>query len=182
MTQEVDTFSFEPNPNCHPLFEKLCELNGVQPNIINNALSNKETIVDLYFPKNETWLGTIEHDTKARLSQKYDLELHQVETITLDNFCINNNIYPDLIKIDTEGHELSVLKGAKRTLQKKKPIVLFECNQQEKRTAIFSFFRDQSYDIFSLPYTAIEVESMKQFEDDPQTDFIAISNNLVLKF
>ena len=40
-----------------------------------------------------------------------------VHTQTLDNFCLEekiNNI--DVLKIDTEGNELNVLKGAKKLL------------------------------------------------------------------
>ena len=47
------------------------------------------------------------------------------EQITLDSLELNNI---DLIKIDIEGNELNVLKGALETIQRNKPIIEFEYN------------------------------------------------------
>ena len=49
------------------------------------------------------------------------LKLATVKTKTLDSFKLN----PFIIKIDCEGHELSVLKGMKKTL-KHRPILFIE--------------------------------------------------------
>jgi hypothetical protein len=52
---------------------------------------------------------------------KYTLE-------TLDSFQFDKI---DLIKIDVEGHELNVLKSGKETILKYKPVILFECWDNE---------------------------------------------------
>ena len=50
-----------------------------------------------------------------------------VPSVTLDDYCEENKIETiHLIKIDTDGHELNVLKGALRTLKKCLPYVIFE--------------------------------------------------------
>tara|TARA_R110002020_G_scaffold475237_2_gene709193 strand:+ start:297 stop:965 length:669 start_codon:yes stop_codon:yes gene_type:complete len=49
---------------------------------------------------------------------------------TLDSHDFNN---VGLIKIDTQGHELRVLKGAIETLKKNKPVVVFEINEDKDR-------------------------------------------------
>lgn len=46
----------------------------------------------------------------------------RVEVKTLDWF----NLAPDFLKIDTEGYELFVLKGAEQTLRKHKPVIIVE--------------------------------------------------------
>ena len=40
----------------------------------------------------------------------------EVRTTTLDEYCAANDLRPDVIKIDVEGAELAVLRGARRTL------------------------------------------------------------------
>ena len=45
----------------------------------------------------------------------------------------------DLIKIDVEGCELDVLKGATETLARFKPVIFFECNPRAFRSAGTNF-------------------------------------------
>ncbi len=49
------------------------------------------------------------------------------EVLTIDDFCKARGIpVVDLIKIDTDGHELRVLRGARETLEKFHPYIIFE--------------------------------------------------------
>jgi len=52
------------------------------------------------------------------------LEGEAVETMTLDSLQLNN---VSLIKMDVENYEYHVLEGAKETLLKNRPILIFEC-------------------------------------------------------
>ena len=57
----------------------------------------------------------------------------KVKQDTLDNFVKKNQIPKiDILKIDTEGHELKVLYGAKKILKKTKIIQLEILEQKEK--------------------------------------------------
>ena len=56
----------------------------------------------------------------------------EVETTTIDNICFKNNINEiDVLKIDTEGSELNVLKGASKMLKNTK-IILVEILDEKK--------------------------------------------------
>ena len=46
---------------------------------------------------------------------------------TLDQFFTGDRKAPNFIKIDVEGHELAVLEGAQRTLERYRPTLLVEC-------------------------------------------------------
>jgi FkbM family methyltransferase len=49
---------------------------------------------------------------------------------TIDLFTFDNKIKPTAIKIDTEGNELAVLKGAIGTIKKHHPIIQCEYSQE----------------------------------------------------
>jgi FkbM family methyltransferase len=78
---------------------------------------------------------------------------YTVETRRLDN--ILNGHDPDLIKIDVEGLELSVLRGATETISRCQPAIIFECgpeyalqDQGVSRRELFDFLtRDINYSI-----------------------------------
>jgi len=53
-----------------------------------------------------------------------DIRKTSVHTITLDTFCSERSLRPDLVKIDVEGAELLVLRGAAKLLSHSRPIVV----------------------------------------------------------
>ncbi len=79
-----------------------------------------------------------------------------VAAITLDHFCMQNQIQRiDLIKIDTDGHEHKVLNGARKTIKKYLPFVVFEIggyvlNEQELEFEQFhDYFESLRYSLFN---------------------------------
>jgi FkbM family methyltransferase len=83
-------------------------------------------------------------------------EAHQVTcpTISIDALAQQQGLdHLEFIKIDTDGHELDILKGAKQTLQRWRPPVVFEfCfYENEKRGYTFddftAYFRELNYEI-----------------------------------
>lgn len=57
-------------------------------------------------------------------------EVKEVDVVTLDEFVRANGIKPDAIKIDTEGYELHILKGAKRYLTEHQPAIFLEVHPE----------------------------------------------------
>jgi FkbM family methyltransferase len=56
-------------------------------------------------------------------------QLAQARGITLDEFCASTGAFPQLLKIDVEGSETAVLRGARGLLSRPdRPAVLFEYN------------------------------------------------------
>lgn len=51
----------------------------------------------------------------------------QVRTISIDEYCRIHNIIPGFLKVDVEGNELLVFRGAENILRTYKPRILFEC-------------------------------------------------------
>jgi hypothetical protein len=49
-----------------------------------------------------------------------------VETDTIDNFCRNHFVAPTFIKIDTEGADYRVIRGAQKTIERFRPAIISE--------------------------------------------------------
>ena len=56
------------------------------------------------------------------------------------------NGVPSLMKIDVEGHELSVLRGAEKTIKKHKPVILIEIHDFTDDHEVHVFLKSLGYD------------------------------------
>lgn len=65
-------------------------------------------------------------ETLTDLHDMGEVEEIAVERGTLDGFVAEREITPRLIKIDTEGHELAVVRGALETIDRHRPYLVFE--------------------------------------------------------
>ena len=92
-------------------------------------------------------MGTEGRDTLEAESQS-EAAWHQQSTTTkrLDDFALGN---VGFVKIDVEGHELAVLKGARQLLVDQRPNLLVEIEEHADRKgeldAIIEFLRELSY-------------------------------------
>jgi hypothetical protein len=86
----------------------------------------------------------------ARISIESDELAESISVITLDSFVQKEKIKVGLLKIDVEGHELFVLKGAKTILKEQKPIVMFELLEQdiENGNNTFEYLQSEGYKNF----------------------------------
>jgi hypothetical protein len=72
-------------------------------------------------------------------------EANETPSFTLDDFVAQNNIGKiDFIKIDTDGHEIEVFKGAKESIRQFKPLILFEVSLYglQEKNLDFQFYFD----------------------------------------
>ena len=114
-------YAFEPIPY---LFDELKE-NYQHKNVAvyNLALSDTQSVTNFTLvPDNPEYSGL-----RRRKYDKEDEKVELIETKTdlLDNI-VSGNTKIDFIKIDVEGAELQVLTGAKETIKRSKPVIVFE--------------------------------------------------------
>ena len=80
----------------------------------------------------------------------------KVKTTTLDNLAREKNINPSLIKIDCEGAETEILRGAKELLSKTRPAWLIEVNDDALKKAgthreeLFLVLTEANYKLFHI--------------------------------
>lgn len=84
------------------------------------------------------------------LERDFSLCTTEVKQTTVDAYVARHGCHPDLIKIDTEGNELRVLRGSLETLGSCRPLVIFESRPGE-RSALFQLFGQLQYRIALLP-------------------------------
>lgn len=152
LSQRIDTLTFEPNAACHPYFSEACRINRLTSRLEGVAVGSSPTELDLWFPVDETWLGSVNLDIKTRLEAEYQLVSQRVRVVTLDDYLDQLRGRQVLLKIDTEGNELEVLLGAQRTLAQCRPHVIFETLRGALREHVFDFFVEHQYRIQPLPY------------------------------
>jgi hypothetical protein len=58
--------------------------------------------------------------------------VQEVDVTTLDAFFADQPRGPDFVKIDVEGHELSVLQGGRGVLETYRPTLLVECEVRHR--------------------------------------------------
>jgi FkbM family methyltransferase len=113
-------YAFEPYPKTFHKLETNIALNK-RDNILafNIGLGTQKGILHMaqHIPSNSGGFRMTEDSTNAI----------SVPVISLDEFVSENQItHIDYIKIDVEGFEIQVIQGAKKTLEKFKPILVFE--------------------------------------------------------
>ena len=113
-------FAFEPIPK---LFELLSHKYASKVSMYPFALADKDEITTFQFVKNAPAYSGIK-------KRKYNIDNPDIEEINVElkklDDIIPNDVDIDFIKIDVEGAELGVLKGAKNVLLKNKPTIVFE--------------------------------------------------------
>ena len=116
--------AIEANPSNFEMLNRNIKLNQLT-NIIslNNAVYSKETKIKLYLPGEE--LGHTIYNTVMSDRAKNEDKFVEVSANTLDYFLQLKGITDvNWIKIDVEGAEFEVLKGATNVLSKSKDIAL----------------------------------------------------------
>lgn len=92
-------------------------------------------------------LSSLEVDNKE--DNETEAIIYEVKTNTLDTFVKEKNAFPDLIKIDVEGHELSVLKGAENYISTHHPSLIIEIEQRHHKDinidSVFEDFKQKGY-------------------------------------
>ncbi len=144
---------FEPNPNCQDYLKK--NINLDKSTINPCALGEKEETKNLFIHPSNSGASSLVNKTKIGYQKDVgaihgefptETEKKNVEVKKLDDFKYQKI---DFIKIDVQGYELSVLKGAYKTLESNKPILCIE-DDSPNDSSIISFLENLNYVIVDV--------------------------------
>lgn len=154
--KEGKVLSFEPDTKILPLLKKNKFINNSDIIIIENAVSD-HTGIEIFNIATESGLSRLNnaHNNLVGLELFEQIE---VKTDTLDNFI--NELIPNrpvkLIKIDVEGLELRILRGAVNSLKNYCPVLILEINHGAMKENdvslidILNFLNDFSYNFYFI--------------------------------
>ena len=97
--------------------------------ILKVPIRNKNFDRDNYEEYFQMGKATIHKENKMK-----DIETFEVKSKKLDSFSFSNKI--SFIKVDVEGHELAVIRGAENTIKKNKPILLVEIEERHSQKKV----------------------------------------------
>ncbi len=121
-------YGFEPNPFTYAKCVENIKLNDLSNIKVSNiGLGVDQTRGRIIVPYDRNRGAVYIEAMKASEEAKPSADIIYANITSLDRFTQENNINRiDLIKIDVEGFELNVLKGAKETLAKYRPKLFVE--------------------------------------------------------
>ncbi len=158
--------AFEPMDYQHSVLLRNLELNNLSNVIpVKQIASDKNELIRIY----QNLTGNTGTSSIYNKTEHYE----DIQSISLDAYCKKHNITEvDLIKIDVEGHEYSVLKGMRELLRKKKVKHLFIeiCNQQLNKAGtssveILEFLVIYGYKCYSIKTGQTEVYHEKNGDE-----------------
>lgn len=138
--------AFEPFPPCVEILKGLRN-RGVE--VHAEALSDRPGSATLYIPRIN---GRLEPGWASFSRPQGEVEEVNVPVTTLDSFDFRN---VSLIKIDVEGHEQAVIKGAHATIEREGPALIIEIEQRHIKIPIGSVFDE----ILSHGYTGFFLDT-----------------------
>ena len=156
-------FAYEPNPELARVLAKAVPSNA---SVCAIALSDTTGEATLSVPLVDNFLydqlGTLKatETTLERQGRTYQVPLQKLDNCQYDNI--------GFIKIDVEGHELSVIRGAENLIKTQRPNLLIEIEQKHHSeldiSAIFAEIITLGYEGFFL--LDDELQNINKFEPE----------------
>lgn len=112
-------FAFEPDPRLRTMIEK--NLDGIgNVTIVNAAMGETPSRLRLSISSDAEVSHLVEPGSEAG-----DATV-EVEVLTVDGFATDKGLDVGAIKIDVEGWDLDVIRGARQTMSRQQPLILAE--------------------------------------------------------
>ena len=150
-------YAFEPSPAAYQhLFQRF--KNDPQVVTVNLALGAAPGTGQLWSDTPGSGLASLYQRDLRHIRGALDRS-EAIPIATLDTWCAENLVVPDAVKLDVEGHELAVLRGAEQTLSTVR-IVQFEFGGAAIDAGCYwrdywYFFAERGFTIFRMSPSGI---------------------------
>ncbi len=167
---EASIHAFEPLEYNFNLLKKNADLNGFKIISFNqNGVGEKPETLKIKF-------GNKKSGASIYVDEYNNAGTEDIQIVRLDDYCDSKQIdHIDLLKIDVEGGELKVLKGAKEILKKSpKCMVVVEVIQKHLEAAgddaksLFELMFELGYKAFLPKSWPFKLKQIHQYSDLPE--------------
>ena len=191
-------YLFDPNPITKDYLKTILQNEKIKYfNLaLDNSNSQKKFYLNNFFePSGSSLNTTFRDDKKWKNTRKIFMQIFQpfkkigdfaeinVQTKTLDDFCLDEKIENiDVLKMDTEGSELNILKGAIKLLSENKINVIYteisdtKKNFTKKEKYIINFLNSYGFELKKK----YPVRSLSILSGLKATDNLFVNRNLIL--
>ncbi len=173
LSQQSKVWSFEPHPTTFGVLQKNKQSNQI---LSQAALSNYVGIVSMTRPD-------VKNSEGNEILPEGNSSDFQVPCTTIDEIFNSEELKPDYIKLDIEGHEFEAISGAIETIKRHHPIIILEIwnalfRDNSNQLKAIQLLQALNYQLYLLDddgkmHACNNVEQLKQFTAD--------SFNVILK-
>lgn len=153
-------FAFEPSPASAHILEHHLVLNGYQDRveIVRSAVTDTVGVLS-FFVRGHSMCASLARGNLSRCTTATRSRVQEIRvpSLTLDSFCTSRSIAPSIMKIDVEGGELRVLKGARSLLLQDHDVAMIcEIHPREMarcgatESALHAYVTEVGYQLLSL--------------------------------
>lgn len=157
-------YAFEPAPGTADILERHVWLNGWQDRVevVRAAVGDVNGTIPFYVHGTSMAASVSRNNVEVLNPERPETPARAVDAraVTLDQFCSERNIVPDVVKIDVEGAELKVLEGARELLLGEEFPILCEIHPRNMRNCgasveeLMAYLDELGYALMPLDETA----------------------------
>jgi FkbM family methyltransferase len=167
--------AFEPDPKTADLLRENIRLNPFKHvEVIERAAADSDKPLKLYRAKVDSNAGANSTVFNERMLSE---DFVEIPAITLDTFVKERPIDQiSFIKIDVEGGEMSVLKGATDTLKKFRPALMIELCAEYQNLVGLTVKQFKEFLVNGFQMSAYTIQNDGRLKPSPITEFHILDN------
>jgi len=131
--------AFEPLPGNATVLQKHLRLNRIRNVQVMNRAASDTTGMSRFSTGISHWEGSLNAGGQL-----------EVGTVALDDVVGTEIPAPQVVKMDVEGAELRVLMGARNTLSRHRPVIIFEAHTEALRAECTKLLEGLDYEVTVL--------------------------------
>ncbi len=175
--------SIEASKDTSDEFIKNLNLNGFKNvNFFNNAVSNTTDEKISFFESVNDWESSQTHNNFNFVSEL------KVKSIKIDSLLKQYSLkdYTVIIKLDVEGNEINVIKGALEAIKKSEPLIIIEFSKyifenKDNIDYLNNFLNEYDYSIYDTNYKKKNLGDILKMLKNLQKRYKTIGNFYLIK-